>query len=106
MQLVDIISLSIIRYIKLIKLQQSNVLISSLSFHVSQPTISIIPLFRSFSSLGNSLLLSISSPVGILLFGGPEVKQGETGITNHYPVSQGDEDSNWLPLSLLISPLY
>ncbi|KAA6369792.1 MAG: hypothetical protein EZS28_034681 [Streblomastix strix] len=85
---------------------QGSVLISALSFHALQPTISIIPLVRSFSSLRNSLLISISPRVGIHIQGGPEVRQGDTGITNHYPVSKGDEDNNWLPPSLLISPLY
>ncbi|KAA6392239.1 MAG: hypothetical protein EZS28_012231 [Streblomastix strix] len=84
----------------------NNVLISSQSFHALQPTISIIPLVRSFNSLGNSLLIFISPRVGIHILGGPEVRQGDTGITNHYPVSEGDEDNNWLPPSLLISPLY
>ncbi|KAA6362466.1 MAG: hypothetical protein EZS28_042007 [Streblomastix strix] len=85
---------------------KGNVLISALSFHALQPTISIIRLVRSFSSLGNSLLISISPRVGIHILGGPEVRQGDTGITNHYPVSYGDEDNNWLHPSLLISPHY
>ncbi|KAA6380605.1 MAG: hypothetical protein EZS28_023868 [Streblomastix strix] len=67
---------------------QSNVIISVLSFHALQPTISIIPLVRSISALGNSLLISISPRVGIRILGGPEVRQGDTGITNHYPVSE------------------
>ncbi|KAA6357050.1 MAG: hypothetical protein EZS28_047423, partial [Streblomastix strix] len=82
------------------------VLVSSFSFHALQPTFSIIQLVRSFSSLENSLLISISPRVGIHILGGQEVRQGTTGITNHYPVFKGDEDNNWLPPSLLISPLY
>ncbi|KAA6363737.1 MAG: hypothetical protein EZS28_040736 [Streblomastix strix] len=84
----------------------SNVLISAISFHALQPTFSIIPLVRSFSSLGNSLHIYISPRVGIRSFGGPEVRQGDQGITNHQSVSEWDKDNNWLPPSLLISPLY
>ncbi|KAA6367117.1 MAG: hypothetical protein EZS28_037356 [Streblomastix strix] len=91
--------------IQLINLQQSNILISALSFHALQPTISIIPLVRSFSSLGNSLLTSISPRVGIHILGGPEVRQGDMEITNHYSVSKRDEDNNWLPL-LSLSHLF
>ncbi|KAA6394560.1 MAG: hypothetical protein EZS28_009908 [Streblomastix strix] len=73
----------------------SNVLISALSIHALQLTFSIIPLVRSFSSLENSLLISISPLVWIHILGGLEFRQGDTGITNHYPVSKGDEDNNW-----------
>ncbi|KAA6367888.1 MAG: hypothetical protein EZS28_036585, partial [Streblomastix strix] len=71
-----------------------------------RPTFSIIPLVRSIISLGNSLLISISPRIAIRILGGSEVRQGDTGITNHYPVSEGDEDNNWLHPSHLISPLY
>ncbi|KAA6399763.1 MAG: hypothetical protein EZS28_004712 [Streblomastix strix] len=73
---------------------QGVILISALSLHALQPTISIITLVRSIISLGNSLLISVPSRVGIRILGGPEVRLGDMRITNHYPASGGDEDIN------------
>ncbi|KAA6353191.1 MAG: hypothetical protein EZS28_051283 [Streblomastix strix] len=64
-----------------------------------------ISLSVSFRNLDPSILVIVSSLVGIYLLGGPEVKQGDSGISNHYPVSPGDEDNNWLSPSLLILPI-
>ncbi|KAA6399078.1 MAG: hypothetical protein EZS28_005401 [Streblomastix strix] len=66
-----------------------------------QPTFSINPLVRSFSSIGNSLLISIPPLVGICILGEPEVRQGDTGITNHCPVSRGDKNNNRLLVNYL-----
>ncbi|KAA6366824.1 MAG: hypothetical protein EZS28_037650 [Streblomastix strix] len=60
----------------------------------------------SFSNFDPSMLIIVSSRVGIHLFGGPEMRQGDVEIIKHYPISPGDEDNYWLPSSLLISPLY
>ncbi|KAA6377249.1 MAG: hypothetical protein EZS28_027223, partial [Streblomastix strix] len=73
---------------------KGTILISAFSFHALKPIFRLIPLIRSFSSLGKFLLISISPLVGIHILGGPEVRQGDMGITNHYSVSKGDEDNN------------
>ncbi|KAA6380835.1 MAG: hypothetical protein EZS28_023641 [Streblomastix strix] len=39
-------------------------------------------------------------------FGRPEARLGDSGITNHYPVSPAYKDNYWLLHSFLILPLY
>ncbi|KAA6369451.1 MAG: hypothetical protein EZS28_035022 [Streblomastix strix] len=86
------------------------ILVMSLSLHYHSMGIS--PPSASFRLFDPSVIQGILSlflfhlGLGLIFLGGQEVRQGDTAITNHYPVFKGDEDNYWLPPSLLISPLY
>ncbi|KAA6386684.1 MAG: hypothetical protein EZS28_017791 [Streblomastix strix] len=51
-----------------------------------------VSIFASFLKFDPSVQTIVSSLGGIHLLGGPEVRQRDSEITNHYPVSAGGED--------------
>ncbi|KAA6379860.1 MAG: hypothetical protein EZS28_024615 [Streblomastix strix] len=60
----------------------------------SSPPLSSFRLFDPSVLQGILYLFLFHLGVGIRILGGPEVRQGDTGITNHFPISKGDDDNN------------